>query len=324
MNQKDECDVVKNLAIQHLEGTTSEGTERFIQEHFETCESCRKYYAKLATQLQEKEELEKDEKVLNQFKKVNKRMVTLKGILFVIITIFTLAFCIFSARWQIFAKVVNTSYAKMKQIETLDNYKVTIKTTSENFKKNTREELTREIFYKDGKWKEDNGESIAFYYEDRGDTIRAFRSLKQKDYTYRDFILYDKHDTFGSIFSDIQDYKSVASTIYAETFGVRSDTYNGTECYVIRFGSKASHRDTWIDKETMIPVRLVVETIGEHYTEEIFTFEENVVTDEDVDSEILNQGEFKEYTRNDVMGEMTEDMKLYLELREKARQKVEE
>ena len=119
-------------------------------------------------------------------------------------------------------------------------------------------------------------------------------------------------------------YKPTATTMYSIAFGVRSDTYNGIDCYVIRFGSKKSHRDTWIDKKTMLPVRAINETIGEHYTEEIFIFEENVVTDEDVDSEILNQGEFKDYTRKDVNGEMTEDIKTYLELKEKARQKLEE
>ena len=81
---------------------------------------------------------------------------------------------------------------------------------------------------------------------------------------------------------------------------MREDRFNGIECYVIRFGDRNSYRDIWVDKNTYITVREVNESYSHFYNERVFTFEENVVTDADVDSSILNLEEYNDYTKMEV------------------------
>lgn len=299
MNKKEECEIVKDLAVQYIEKSLNEGSQNFVKNHLETCEDCRKYYKTIEDTVCN--ESEQDKIVKKQFKKVHKRINILKIILVVILIIILIAGLVVWYKEATFSNLVNKVSEKVEYMESLDNYKITVKTINKDFKKESNSwEFEETYYYKDGKLKNESNQSIFFYEDDSYDSIYVFHDLRQIEYCHSNYIKKRKGSAVG-VFSYIKEnYKPIASTIYSLAFSVREDRFNGIECYVIRFGDRNSYRDIWVDKSTYITVREVNESYSHFYKERVFTFEENVVTDADVDSSILNLEEYNDYTKMEV------------------------
>ena len=90
------------------------------------------------------------------------------------------------------------------------------------------------------------------------------------------------------------------------------ETDNGVDCYVIRFGDDDSYRDVWVDKNNFITIRAVNEVHSSFFREEIYTFEENVVTENDVDSSVLNSEKYSDYKKITIENELPkEELEIY-------------
>ena len=79
MNNKTECDIVKDLAIPYTENLINDGSKKFVEEHLKKCDECKKYYENLEEKTFKEKILEKNNdkmafrklKVINKNRKVN-------------------------------------------------------------------------------------------------------------------------------------------------------------------------------------------------------------------------------------------------------------
>lgn len=313
MNKKDECEIVRDLALKFIERSINEGSENFVKKHLIECENCTDYYNKLEVQIYDKKSKENndDDLIINQFKKVNKHINILKVSLLLVVTLIIIISLALFIRKQIFSNVVNRAYEKIEYMKTLDNYKLTVITIEKEMKSNKTRNHERVFYYKNGKYKEESEESIKFYEDNSYEKICVYHDLKVKEYYSDDYIEFTKGKLFN-MFTEIINYKKLSSSIYSLAFSVREERYNGMECYVIRTGSKSSYKDVWIDKNSFITVRVVNESYDNYYSEDIYIFDKDVVNDEDVDSEILNSDQYKDYVRKDIINNTKERMEKLL------------
>ena len=200
---------------------------------------------------------------------------------------------------------MNKSYLKIEYMKELNNYKLKVRTIENNLKTNISREYEQIYYYKDGKYKIESLNSIIFLEDDSYEKICIYNDLKQIDYYKYNYIELTKGKIID-IFSEIINYRKLSSTIYNLSLSVRDERYNGRDCYVIRFGNKNSYRDTWIDKNNYITIKVVNEDVGEFYREDIYTFDENITNDNDVNSNILNNDKYMSYSRNYIFDNKTD------------------
>ena len=315
MNKQEECSITRDLALQFFENSINEKSANFVKKHLETCNDCKEYYSKIENRLSNENNLDdsKDNIVINQFKKIHKHMNILKLVIVLMISAIIIIGISLFIKEHNFSKIVNTAYEKINYMKSLDNYKLTVKTIEKDLTDNNSMEYEQIYYYKDGKYKIESEDSIKFYQDDSYEKICVYNDLKTKEYYQQDFIEFTKGKPINT-FSEIINYKKLTSTIYSLSFSIREERYNGIDCYVIRFGNYSSYRDTWIDKNSWITLRVVNEENGKFYREDIYSFEENIVKDEDVDTAILDSEEYKDYSRKDIINNATEEIKLYNEL----------
>ena len=183
-----------------------------------------------------------------------------------------------------------------------DNYKLTCKEIYSNANTGIREEYEITYIYKDGKNKEvanyyRNGtkvdEKIRFIEDYSYNKITVFPMLKQIDYQEQDFIEVRKGNSLAGLTSKI-----VSNQAGINNLGVYvvTDDYGGKECWVIKNKRNEGYTHVYIEKETKDILR-VVECYYSYYRENIYKLEEDVVTDEEVDSSILETPEYSDYTK---------------------------
>lgn len=304
MNKEDKCEIAKDLAIQYIEKSLSKRSEDFVKEHLSECNDCREYYKLLENKIYNGNE--QDKIIKKQFKKIHRKISILKIILIVILVIILVFSIGLWVKQEKFSNLVNQVSEKVEYMENLDNYKITSKTIQRDFNTNDYWEYEETYYYKDGKLKNESDNHISFKKDDSLDSIDVYHDLRQIEYIHHDnYIELKKGDPIG-ILSYVKDnYEYYTSSIYSLMFSIREDRFNGIECYVIRAGDKDSYRDVWIDKSTLITIREVNESYSNFYREQIYTFEENVVTEDDVSTDILNKEKYNDYNRINLEYEKT-------------------
>lgn len=78
-----DCKIVKDLLPGYIDKITSEETNKFIEEHLKECDSCKKYYEEMNSEIEK--EAVKDTELVKEIKKYKRKIFTLK--LFVILFI---------------------------------------------------------------------------------------------------------------------------------------------------------------------------------------------------------------------------------------------
>lgn len=315
MDNKNKCEIIRDLAIPYKENLINQGSKDFIEEHLLTCDDCKKYYKNITSDIFDNNlsEKNKDNIVINEFKKVHRHINILKmSLIIVLISIFIIVSAFF-LRFQRIRKVIDTAYNKVQYMRNLDNYKLTVKTIQKNLKTDNCIEYEQNYYYKDGKYKIESDDSIKFYEDDSYKKICVYHDLNTIEYYEQDFVEEHKGRLIG-IFSEVINYKELTSSLSGFALSIREERYNGIDCYVIRFGNSNSYRDTWIDKNSSITVRVVNEEYMDFYREEIYTFHENIVNDDDVDTTVLNSDKYENYTKKNIQNNATKETKLYYEL----------
>lgn len=316
MNKKNECEIVKDLAIPFTENLINSGSEEFVREHLLTCENCKKYYENIKSSLSIENEIEfdKDNIIINQFKKIHNHINILKIIIIVILVLIITILSTYYIKNNKLVNIINTAYNKIEYMRELNNYKLTVTTIQKNLKTNDYMEYEQNYYYKDGKYKIEADDSIRFYEDDSYENICVYHNLKQIDYSKQNYIEESKGRTFD-IFSEIINYKEMPSITYNLSFSLREERFNGIDCYVIRVGTKNnSYRDVWIDKNSYITVRVVNEVYNDFYREELYTFYENIVTNEDVDTNVLDSDKYQNYIKKYIINNASDEIKLFYDL----------
>lgn len=299
MNKSDECDIVKDLAAPYIENLINIKSKAFVEEHLKSCSQCQKYYNDMNADIlnETQNERRKDNFELDFLKKVRKNMSVLKIILIIITIIISVIILSIIIKYQEVTKIIDSSYNSLESLKTLDNYKLIRKTVEINYEKNTTFENISSYYYKDGKYKIDNGSSICYCEDDSYNEIWVYNELKQIAYYTQNFIGHKKGEVFD-IFSEIISYKHELIGLYKIILSIRTDMFNGIDCYVIRVGNNNSYKDVWINKDSYVVLRTIELERSKYYREEIYTLDKNVVTNEDVDSSILETKSYSDYTKN--------------------------
>lgn len=310
MNKNDECDIIKDLAVPYVENLLNNKSKIFVEEHLKNCDNCKKYYRDISSNIlnETQNEKRKEKCELDFLKKIRKNMNTLKIILILIlIIIITIMLSIF-IKYQKVTQIVNASYDKIEYLRTLDNYKLTKKTIDINYEENVTFEITSNYYYKNGKYKIVFGDTTFYCEDDSYNKVYVYDDLKQIDYYTQNFIEYKKGKAFNT-FSEIISYKTDLIGLYKLMLSKRTDKFNGIDCYVIRNGNDNSYREVWIDKDTYIVLKTIEKRYSKYYRETIYNLVENEVTDEDVDSSVLETELYREYTKMDVIYDATKEIK---------------
>lgn len=321
MNKKEECDIVKDLSSLHIDNMLSKNSKEFVDKHLKECEDCQKYYEDMNADIFYEEGKEKinDQTEVDHLKKVNKKMTTLKWIIAGILWGILALVLIMYVRMCYINNIVDDTVSKILMMgEISDNYKLTCKETYSNANTDIREEYEITYFYKDGKNKEvtnyyRNGtkvdEKIRFIEDYSYNKITVFPMLKQIDYQEQDFIEVRKGNGLAGLTSKI-----VSNQAGINNLGVYvvTDDYGGKECWVIKNKKNEGYTHVYIEKETKDILR-VVECYYSYYRENIYKLEEDIVTDEDVDSSILETDAYSDYTRNNITYKLDETMREFYE-----------
>lgn len=314
MNKNYECDIAKDLAIPYIENLINSKSKIFVEEHLKDCENCKKYYKDINSNIldESKNQKKKENKELDFLKKVRKNMNILKISLIAILIIIGIIILGSFIKCQQITKIVDESYNKIEYLKTLDNYKLSSKTKDINYIQNNTVETTANYYYKSGKYKFELGDTD-FYYEDNSNNkICVYNDIKQIDYYTQNFIESKKGEPFEQ-FSEIISYKNELPGLFKLMLVLRTDKFNGRDCYVIRNGNDKSYKDVWIDKETKLVLRIVEEEDSKYYREIIYTFIQNQVTDEDVNSSVLETDKYEGYIKKEVKYNATKEIKDILE-----------
>ena len=310
MNKNDECDIVKDLATPYIEDLINTKSKNFVEEHLKLCKDCKKYYDEISySRLNEKREEKRNDKYeLDFLKKIRRHMNILKIALIFIFTIVIVIMCCVFVKYQNITQIINMSYDKIEYMRTVDNYKLTRKTINIDYEQNTTFEVTTNYYYKNGRYKI-NYDNTTLYCEDNSyNKIYVYNDLKQIDYYTQNFVEYKKGETFD-IFSEIISYKTELTGLYKLILSKRTERFNGIDCYVIRMGNEDSYREVWINKDDNIVLRKIEAEYLKYYKEEIYSLVENVVTDEDVDSSILETEKYDDYKKENIIHNATKEYK---------------
>lgn len=299
MNKSDECDIAKDLAVPYIENLINTKSKAFVEEHLRNCSQCQKYYNDMNSDIlnETQNERRKDNFELDFLKKVRKNMSVLKIILIIIIIIISVIILSMIIKYKKVTKIVDSSYNSVESLKMLNNYRLTRKIVEVNYEKNTSFENISSYYYKDGKYKIDNGSSICYCESDSYNGIWVYNDLKQIDYYTQNFVRYKKGEDFG-MFSEIISYKRDLIGLYKLILSIRTDIFNGIDCYVIRVGNNNSYKEVWVNKDSYVVLRAIELECSKYYREEIYTLDKNVVTNEDVDSSILETKSYSDYTKN--------------------------
>jgi hypothetical protein len=254
----------------------------------------------------------KDKIEINHLKKIKNHINFLKTIIISILIIIIVIIVALSFKYYSVSNVINEAYNKLEYMENLDNYKLEQEIMYKNFLDNSIYEVTNTTYYKDGKYKIELGDGTRYLEDDSYKKICVYNDLKQIEYYSQNFIEKKKGDTIN-VFCDIKNYKTEPCIIRLG-LSLREERFNGIDCYVIRRGNNNSYRDIWIDKKQKIVLRMVEEEYMDHYSETIYTFSENIVTDEDVDTSVLDSEQYNDYIRKDITNNATEEINLYYAL----------
>lgn len=300
--KSNDCDIVKDLSIQYIEDMLSSNSREFVDNHLLNCKDCKKYYNDMNSNIfNENIKNDKKDKIeINHLKKIRNHMNFLKIIIMSILIVIIVFMTTFSIKYYNISNVINEAYNKLEYMKNLDNYKLIQETTYKNFLDNSMYTVKTTYYYKDGKYKIELGNGIRYLEDDSYNKICVYNDLKQIEYHTQDFIEEKKGDTLN-VFSNIRNYKTLEKGISRLGLSLREERFNGVDCYVIRRGNSNSHRDIWIDKKQKITLRMVEEEYMKYYCETIYTFSENIVKDEDVDSSILNTEKYIDYERKNII-----------------------
>ncbi len=298
---KNECKIVRDLFPNYIEEMLSDETKEFVESHMNDCNECKELLelVKEEKTVEIKKRYTEDEHEINYLKKLRRKLLTLKSIIILFILVILIAIVSYLIKFSYTQYILNSAYEKIQEIEKLENFKLSIEEYRINYEIGMNDEQfsNTTYYYKDGKYKEringriTNGNLIYAnrdYYGEINSNTRTEIYLDEKEIINKttNYNLLTKQriiDTYNYTKDYGQDYGTILNLRVKGGLRVKTETYNGKECYVITF-SKDNKDCTaiWIEKESMMVLKETTGEVGRYYYETKYIIEKDIVTDEDI------------------------------------------
>ena len=250
--------------------------------------------------VKEEDKLKNDTKIeVEKIKKVNKKLQMHKGILQVSSIIISIIAIIFLG-CTIYKEFNKTLYDNIQEIYDenikLNNYHLTKKYIYKNYFETGSFEISNDIYYKDSKFKiyenfksinTDTSEKIR-YGEIGSDKIteidvndNSIKEIHINDENSTDVIKHSSYVDNKYILDNIGYYVSLDDFKNVDYKDMEIKVFEEREWYVYRKGNELNYNEYWIDKNDLTDIRLI-ESNEKFYRETSFVFEENIVTEENL------------------------------------------
>lgn len=296
MNKNDECKIVEDLLYGFNETILNKESMEFVNNHLKDCINCKNKIEQIKSNIlkEKQKEKEEDEIELSHLSKINKVMRILKAslIILIIVIVLLLGSIIFKSSQTKY--VVKNACNKLEELQSMDNYKLTKREIYIDKNNLYTDNVTTEIYYKDGKYKKVLPGTIFFYGDENNKTTYVYEGLKKIEINYG--ITNYKGDLFKEE-SGIRSINNNEKTIFQKAaYEVINDTFNGINCYVVRIERENNgYKEIWINKENFIIVRSI-ENFSTYYREFIY----EVIINETLDSDVtLDLDNYNNYTVED-------------------------
>lgn len=296
---KKECSLVQNLLNDYINNFVSDDAEEVIKEHLEKCKDCNSIYMQMKNDnAQSKEQEVKRHK--EYLKKFNKRLSLLKKIIIILLIIILIFFVQFAIKLIHNNYILDGVYKKLESMQNMNEYyakreEILLYDYTSDFSSSCN---ITEYYYKNGKYKmvyysKNDYENRYEVYGQEGSNEEIYVYYDSKKIEYRenhDILVYQKGQVLESIYYNISQWY-IPQYKLLDLFGTyETKVYNGRECYVIRKNStdskSSNYNECWIDKETMMNVRNVMNTQNENtqqYRDSKIYIEEKEISDTDVE-----------------------------------------
>ena len=296
---KNECSLVQNLLNDYINDSVYDDAKDVIKKHLKTCNDCNSMYLQMKSDndIRKKQEVRKNKDYLKKF---NNKLSLLKKIIIVLLIIILIIFMPFVIKLIHNNYVLDSAYNKLQSMGKMNEYYAKTETILLD---NRADDFTSscsitEYYYKDGKYK------IVFYgkddYENRYE-VYGQEGSNIETYVYYDSKIIDNRENdelfvsqqgqvLEKIYYNISQWDKMQFKLL-DLFGTyETKIYNGRECYVIRKNSSdpksLDYNECWIDKETKMNVRNVMNTQNEsveQYSDTKIYIEDRDILDADVE-----------------------------------------
>ena len=320
---KNECDIVKDLLPSYVADLLSTNTNQFVKEHLDSCQKCRKLYEGMKKTNCDNEEEEQIE--IKHLKKYNRHMFILKVILVILALIIIILPLIIFIKFYLNTNVASKAINNVNEYKNVSNYLLQITENRIDFERNKEQFYISKYFYKDGQYKTETHFYSPNVTVGNPDTFEygVINSKEKTEIEENQKLCYNIKSNY--IFrreSEFLDLLMIALQPFSEDIGpliniwvragykLRTDTYNGKKCYVLKTDSKTSYKEIWIDKEKNTLIRTIEEIYNKSYREKTYSIKTDVVTNEDVTLPDLSGYTIKNIENNIP----NEDIELYEQL----------
>lgn len=282
---KNDCDVVRDLLPNYIAGFVSNNTNEFIKEHIASCQQCNLVFQSMKKGDTKDKKSEDEQVEINHLKKYRKHMSVLKMIIAIIIIIIIAFPILVTIKYNKNSNITNLVVSNIEKYKNSDNYCMEIKEYQINYDTQIEDYTTTKYFYKDGKYKEERHSESSNVVIENADTfeygeinsnekikiienqkvaynIKANYNFVEKGKFFK--LILDKLDVFS------KDFGTLPNIFFRMGYKLRTDRYNGRECYVLEKGDKSSYRELWIDKEKNMLIRCVEECYNKYYRENVY------------------------------------------------------
>lgn len=250
---ENKCKIIIDLLPNYIENLTSEDTNKFIEEHLNNCEECKKVYTEMKSDI--KEDLENTE-IVKKIKTYKRKTLAIKLIVLVILIcilfpiIKTLAFKYY---------VVSNALEKNTDYDIGDNYRI-----EEYIESIERDKYHISTYYLEGKMKKIYGDKLLEYYD--GKDHYYFNDDQKTYYVERNVPLNDNLNIDIKIFENpsLEDnFISKIKFILDKDVIIKKNGFRDQEYYYIAEKSDVFPQ-IYFDKNTFFAQRIVNEK-GEEY-----------------------------------------------------------
>ena len=242
--------------------------------------------------------LENEDKIeYNHLKKYRRKMVILKFVLFSILIVIIAIVAIFIAKYNYNNNIMEQVISKIEESKKSDNKKIKKVEHRIDYERNNEFTFTKVYYYKDGKYKEEslaespnqkflNSTMYEYGEINSNQKIEITEDTKTANIETSNYTYVKEGQFFNLLLNEVQLYNTnfgFFSDIFMRMgYQVRTDRYNGKECYVFKIEDDTSYTEKWIDKENMIVVRTIQDVYNKSYTEISYSVSFDNVTEEQV------------------------------------------
>lgn len=275
---ENKCKIVIDLLPNYIENLTSEDTNKFIEEHLETCKECKKVYTEMNSDI--KEDIENTE-IVKKIKTYKRKTLTIKLIVLIVLLCILLPI-IKNLSFKYY--VVSNVLEKNLDYDIGNNYRI-----EEYIESIERYENHITTYYLEGKMKKVYGDKLLEYYD--GKNHYYFDDDKKTYYVEKDVPLNDNLNININIFenSNFKDnFMSKIKFILDKDIAIQKEGFRNKEYYIIKdiYGKRV-----YIDQETFIAER--IQANGNTYLED----KEYRVIQANVNYRLVEAPDFSLYTQ---------------------------